>query len=195
MPDSDKLTKAAAEIFKAPDHASVLISVAWLDYAIKSIIKMRFRSDLSASENSLIFENNGPISNLWSRVHLAYSLGIIGPITRNNILKLNDIRNVFAHATDFINFKTLEIDLACKDLIVQDNMVKFIFPSSRKHEISSARDQFLYCTFCTFAALSLGVVKEGENLVRNLPEKPEKIKALKEFTIFFDKLGVTQLLP
>ena len=195
MPDSGNLTKAAAALFSAPDNSSALIAVAWIDYAMKGIIKMRFRGDLSISEQAIIFENNGPASNLWSKVHLAYSLGIIGIDTKTNILALSEIRNVFAHATDFVSFKTPEIALACQRLVIYENMLKAIISSSKLKAKYNARDQFMFCSLCVFYGLSFGVVKEGVDMVRLRPAKPEIAAALQKFDETLDKLGISQLLP
>ena len=53
---------------------------------------------LNSDDENAMFGPNGMFSGLSKKIRAAYVLGIIGPMTRNDLSAINDIRNVYAHS-------------------------------------------------------------------------------------------------
>ena len=52
---------------------------------------------LTSEEASRIFENNGPLSTMSSRIKLAHALGLYSDPIHDELDHLREIRNAFAH--------------------------------------------------------------------------------------------------
>lgn len=53
---------------------------------------------------------------------MGYCLGIYGEVTRNDLRRLKNIRNVFAHSPRTITFETPEVASLCLELRYLDNL-------------------------------------------------------------------------
>ena len=79
------------------DRVAVITLAALIDVGLERAITCRMRR-LKPAEHDAIFGGAGPLSGLSAKVRIAYALGIIGPLVRNDLSTINDVRNVFAHA-------------------------------------------------------------------------------------------------
>ncbi len=79
------------------DRVAVITLAALIDVGLERAIKSRMRQ-LKADDYNAIFSGTGPLSGLSAKIRVAYGLGIIGPLVRNDLSIINEIRNVFAHA-------------------------------------------------------------------------------------------------
>lgn len=97
------------------DQAVVLFSCAFLDRALERAILTRMRK-LKSKYHRQLFLGTGPLSSFWAKIRLAYSLALFGPETYEELDKLREIRNVFAHAAHPVKFGTKRIATHCKKL-------------------------------------------------------------------------------
>ena len=79
------------------DRVAVITLAALIDVGLERAIKSRMRR-LKTDDYNAIFSGTGPLSGLSAKIRVAYALGIIGPLVRNDLSIINEIRNVFAHA-------------------------------------------------------------------------------------------------
>jgi hypothetical protein len=84
------------------DEATVVVGGAILEFVLRDAIARHFRKDANQKEVSKLFkfESNGPLSDFSSKIKLAYALGIGKEKTREDLDKIREIRNYFAHTLD-----------------------------------------------------------------------------------------------
>jgi hypothetical protein len=58
----------------------------------------------------------GPSGNFASKIKDCFALGLIGPVTRDELDSIREIRNAFAHTGRLIGFHTKEVADACEIL-------------------------------------------------------------------------------
>jgi DNA-binding MltR family transcriptional regulator len=68
---------------------------------------------LTDKEESNLFENNGPLSTLSSRINMGYALDIYGAKAKRDLNLLREIRNAFVHSVRQIEFDTPEVAQLC----------------------------------------------------------------------------------
>lgn len=113
-----------AKLQNYDDRALVLVGCSILEDALARAIKGYF-IELDKTELSKIFEDSGcgPLASLSAKITLAFALGIYGNKTRDDLITIKSIRNVFAHAIDNVTFETEEIKYAC-------NAINFMKPNN-----------------------------------------------------------------
>lgn len=92
----------------SPDSAAALLASAQLDVALEQAISCRFVGSEKIHRQHL-FEGSSPLASTVAKIHLAYALGIFGEITRDDMLKICRVRNIFAHARVPLDFNTQAI--------------------------------------------------------------------------------------
>lgn len=96
------------------DLACVLIGTSYLAELLASTIKVSF-IETSISEK-ILDPQRGAIGGFASRADLAYCLGIIGKSTYQDLIKVAEIRNLFAHKHLALDFGDTTISKACEGL-------------------------------------------------------------------------------
>jgi hypothetical protein len=89
---------------KGDARTCLLTSIALIEAGLERHLKSRMRRLNSNDERSL-FGPRGSFGGVAAKVRSAYALGLIGPRTRSDLLALNEMRNVFAHAPYSVKFR------------------------------------------------------------------------------------------
>ena len=63
-----------------------------------------------------IFDGLGPLSQFSAKIEVAYIFRLLDEATYKDLLAIKEIRNRFAHTSQFVNFKSEEIKAACQRL-------------------------------------------------------------------------------
>ena len=107
----------------AADRAIVLVGGALLEaslmLAINHLLKDRNGNErLSPESKKQMFEagNNGPASDFYRRIILAYALDLIGKKARTDLDRIRMIRNFFAHGALDLSFDTAVVSSAISTL-------------------------------------------------------------------------------
>lgn len=103
------------------DHAIALIGSSYVEKALEVGITTRLMP-LTKSERDALFsyESRGPLSDLSSRIKLAYAFRVVGPKTRDDLEHIRAIRNAFAHSIMPVGFEIKEVSDIC-DLLFTHN--------------------------------------------------------------------------
>ncbi|MFB9080170.1 MltR family transcriptional regulator [Flavobacterium procerum] len=89
------------------DRGCCLLAVSFLDNEIQNLLKSKLVGSKKFIEK--LFEFNGPIGTLSSKIKLAFSIGLICKELMDDLELLRKIRNQFGHSYEPINFKTQSI--------------------------------------------------------------------------------------
>ncbi len=99
------------------DQAAVLRGTAYLDHALEVLLKAKFRP-LNREERDQIFDGaaNGILGFISAKIRMAYALRMINLQTYQDLLLINDIRNVFAHTLHDVDFNNAAVVNDCTKL-------------------------------------------------------------------------------
>jgi hypothetical protein len=96
------------------DYSIALIGAAYVEKALEIAILTSFVKLTPKEYNALFkYENRGPLSDLSSRIKIAYALDIIGPQSRDDLDHVRQVRNAFAHSPQPLDFDTQEVVAIC----------------------------------------------------------------------------------
>lgn len=111
------LNSECRDLYEAINHESplpcVLISVSYIEKCLAALLAKIF---IEGDTSNKMLHHTGMIGELNSRAKLAYCLGIIDKAIFNNLTRIGEIRNVFAHSHLSLTFDDPEIALLCKAL-------------------------------------------------------------------------------
>jgi hypothetical protein len=96
------------------DRAAAIVAGSLLETTIERCILQRLLP-MTKNEFALLFKGDSSLATFSAKIRIGYALGLYGPESRDEILKIKDIRNQFAHQFDR-DFGTSEIINACKNL-------------------------------------------------------------------------------
>jgi Mannitol repressor len=99
------------------DHAIALMGASIAEKALEVAILSQF-VDLSTDERQRLFDydKRGPLSDLSAKIKIGYAIGIYGKSTREDLDKVRQIRNAFAHTLQLVTFDTPTIADLCASL-------------------------------------------------------------------------------
>lgn len=115
---SNKLTELYAlwleEFQEESDRACAVLAAAFLDEALKGILKAFFIDDSRVVDELL--SERGALGNLFGRIEAAFALGLIADVERHDLHIVRKIRNEFAHQVVGLCFESPEIKNRCLEL-------------------------------------------------------------------------------
>jgi hypothetical protein len=135
------------------DRALAIIGAAGIERAVERAILTRLPNLDVPTYKKLI---RGPFSSFYTKNHLGFALGVLTAIMRDNLERIREIRNAFAHSPGVISFRTPIIAQACSRLV----LAQTFDPSELEHPVG--RQQF------GRACLEIGVQLEA--MLRNKAE-------------------------
>jgi site-specific recombinase len=111
----------------------------------------------------ILFDINQALSTFSSKIHLAYSLGLIDHDVRRNADYIREIRNVFAHRLRPTYFRTPEVAAVCKLLKIG----KFDADKTKNYR-TSMRSRFIAAAVYTAQQIATRGKAEMQNLRERL---------------------------
>jgi hypothetical protein len=154
----DDLPALEAELYGANDRASAVMLGALVENSLTTFMARQLRLDLSKDEKRRLFDYEGPLSNFASKIMLTYALGLIGPITRDDLNLIRLLRNEFAHARKPFGFETTVVAAVCKHLKTPDlphSIIRFGLPSLGKPVDDITHPRTRYRSACHTISSSL----------------------------------------
>ena len=134
----------AAEIHGISDRASAIVATSYLDTKLTSAIKGQLVEDRDTLNK--MFKPNGPLGPLGVKADIGFLLRIYSKETRNEIMTLAGIRNLFAHWEEPTTFGNRDIRLKCEVLTLPERVFGHI-PGheaiKRPFDEATAKKQFI----------------------------------------------------
>ncbi len=97
-----------------PDRLVAIVATAFLDERLKSRIEGWLVADRDAARK--LTKPSGPLGSFGPRVDVGYSLGMYGKVVRDDLLKVGELRNAFAHSASKVTFEGNEIKSKVEEL-------------------------------------------------------------------------------
>ncbi|WP_271525239.1 MltR family transcriptional regulator [Bradyrhizobium sp. CCBAU 53380] len=133
----EEINKLFAYMKKDSARGAVASMSSLIEEALASAIKHRL-VPLTEKEESNLFENNGPLSTLSSRINMGYALGIYGAKARRDLNLLREIRNAFVHSIRHIEFDTPEVAQLCRTFYCSEAIEGFKSDAPRDQYFQAA---------------------------------------------------------
>ena len=105
-----------AEIETQKDRGAALIAAALVDERLLELIKLRLRRELTKDEKGAhadLFKPGRPLASHFARIRLGFLLQLYPFLISDLMVKINNIRNDFAHKTAPIDFENQDIKNQC----------------------------------------------------------------------------------
>lgn len=123
-PTEADLEKLEMEMYGASDRTSVITLVSYLEWLFGRFIRALLRQTLNSEEKRILFDYNGPLGTFSSQIAIAYALGAMRELTRDDLDLLRIIRNGAAHSAQIFSFDSPETIAMCKALKIPDSESK-----------------------------------------------------------------------
>ncbi len=115
----DAHRKAIAEIEQTKsDRATVIVATSVVEKDLVRAIEIRMVPD--ERETNMLFKHSGPLGAFEAKVHLAYLMGMIDGSLRDDLTRIADIRNRFAHQVEPLRFNSHAVHALCDALTIVD---------------------------------------------------------------------------
>jgi len=81
------------------DRGCVLVAVGVLDDLLERLIRAQFSNDATTVKRAVdpLFKGTGPLSSFWAKVQISYSLDLITEWMYEDLERIRELRNMFAH--------------------------------------------------------------------------------------------------
>lgn len=119
-PSEKDLEELESEMYGVSDRTAVITLVAYLEWVFSRYIQSCMRPTLNSDEKKALFDYNGPLGTFSSQIAVAYGLGLMGKVTRDDMELLRVIRNGAAHSTRAFSFEAPETIAICRALKLPD---------------------------------------------------------------------------
>jgi hypothetical protein len=130
---------AATDLAHESDRGVVLITAAFLDEALASLLRRCLIDQQDVVDE--LFGNDRPLGTFSARIRMTYCLGHMSSATFRDLETIRGIRNEFAHSWDMISFSTQSVRDRCMNL-----HPPIILPGSEHPDFSSPRQRYIACT-------------------------------------------------
>jgi hypothetical protein len=124
------------------DYAVAIIGSSIVERALEVALLSRF-VPLNKDEVDRLFsyDTNGPLANFGARSRMGVALGLFGGATFEDLEKIRNIRNLFAHATTLHKFSDQAIAEVCRgfrvlDFIFRDDIDVNYTPSGKDNYVT-----------------------------------------------------------
>jgi len=115
---------ALQEISEAPDRVTAIVGAAVVEDALRWALNSFFMLQISEQEDRELFEDDGILSSFYAKILMGFALGLFREAARNDLIKIKNIRNAFAHVPRSISFETTEIVSECRNLRYVDAIAR-----------------------------------------------------------------------
>lgn len=104
-------TAIIKEIEQQRDRAAAVIAAACLEDRLAELLLTALEPHEDITNQ--MFKGYGPLASFRAKIDLALLLGIYGEHEHKLLIRIKDIRNLFAHTSDPITFKSRQITDLC----------------------------------------------------------------------------------
>ncbi|MCP5368890.1 MAG: hypothetical protein H6907_21350 [Hyphomicrobiales bacterium] len=135
--------KLFEELAHDNDRAVAIVGATIVEYSLGRAM-LSHMVKLSNTAKDRVFKGRGPLASLSAKIEVSYCFGLIGPKTREDLNRIKDIRNQFAHSERAgLDFNDDVISGYCQSMFLIDNFgypLHWPLPTDR----TSPRSRFLH---------------------------------------------------
>lgn len=92
-------------------HANfAIVAGSVLEDLLGAALQAKMRDDLSANFKERLFNGYGPLSTFSGKIDIAFAFSYFDRAIYDDLRAIKDLRNKFAHASDFLNFSSPQLE-------------------------------------------------------------------------------------
>lgn len=156
-PTTGEMTTSLYEMHTGSDRVAAILGSALVENELLHLLETRFWDE---GDRKALFHNGGaPLRTFSSRILIAKAVGLVSATMADELNRVREIRNMFAHALLSVDFAHPEVDAYCEGLKPgQANMLSSEGDDDR--EVPRARVRFeKACWHLAMAMLTIGRVE------------------------------------
>jgi hypothetical protein len=147
------------EMDSADDRTAAIVAAAFVENNLALAILARLRI-LTEAEQRNLFENRGILADFSAKIDMGYALNIYGSLVRDDLDKIGQIRNRFAHDLQVRDFDNPEVAGKCDAL----NARKYLDSLARPKKTSPITRKEIYLDTAAHLAARLDMeAKAGKH--------------------------------
>ena len=109
----------ADELRRQSDRGAAILAVAYLEHRLDLALAAHFVTDAHTKDSfRKVFKHTGPAGAFGIKAEIAFLLGLCSYDMKNDLLRLSEIRNDFAHLSRAVDFGSPEMQEKCAALTV-----------------------------------------------------------------------------
>ena len=126
------------------DRGCVLVAAAFLDEGLELLLRSKMNKNAAVIKNSIepLFTGIGPLTSFWAKTELCFSLGLVPDYQHADLMRIRNLRNLFAHSyTDasFADPRVIQIVSELKHF----GMKQFPLTDQEKAKPGHVRNRFM----------------------------------------------------
>jgi len=126
----DEINSWLSRLSRESDSAAAVLAGAFIDAALESLLRTFCVDDSKEADN--LFDADQPLGSFGARIRTAYLLGFITPTERDDLRRIKDVRNAFAHSFHELAFDDEPVKSWCQSLKTgRDLLEHAVQPNSR----------------------------------------------------------------
>ncbi|MDR4307190.1 hypothetical protein IHQ68_11225 [Chelatococcus sambhunathii] len=110
-PDIIEMCAMMEDLVNLPHRSHVIVAATFLDNALQAAISASF-----TNKSDAIFDNRGNLSSFFSKINIAWAMGLISKDEKEDIDTIRLLRNAFAHGPLNMDFDYVAIKERCFSL-------------------------------------------------------------------------------
>src|SRR5260370_32196350 len=113
----EQLERMYHEMFRTRnDRGAAILLGTFVEDALQRAMEQVLH--IRPKQHDALFGSNSPLGTFANKIRVAFALDIIEPETFDNLNKIREIRNAFAHSKIHISFKTKQVRDVCHLLVM-----------------------------------------------------------------------------
>jgi hypothetical protein len=108
------------EVMAGPDRSAAILATSWLDDYLTAALKSKLLDDKDTANK--IFKPSGPVGAFVTKAELGYLMKLYSKESRDDLINIGGIRNMFAHWTKTIDFGSRDVRKKCEELTLWDRI-------------------------------------------------------------------------
>jgi hypothetical protein len=105
------------EMELADDRAAAIVAASLVETSLTLVIIKRLREPLDDVEIKRLFEGRGVLSTFEYKIDIGFALNLYDKLVRDDLHKIREIRNQFAHHLEVRNFDHTDVSGKCAQCI------------------------------------------------------------------------------
>lgn len=183
FPAPPELEGVMGGLYDQSDRDAAIIAAAIIENVLERLIKAKFVSRSVQRENAM-FSNGGALQNLSAKIQIGAAFGMFSEKFGDDLNRIKDIRNVFAHAATFVDFNTPEIAVLVQDFtamqVLSERPPSPLENPNFLHE--AAKRNFIFAATMAVIMMDMSIMDAGGEPVYADRPRPENGSLTREGT-------------
>jgi len=108
LPGPPELHNAMHSLYGQPDRVAAIMATAMVEAVLERLLVASFKQRSRERERAMLGQS-GPLATFAAKIQIAAAFGVITEPISEELTRMKNVRNIFAHAATNVSFDTPEI--------------------------------------------------------------------------------------